>query len=225
MATVTSSVTAPDFAGPVKDLPRLDDAPGAELELLVLATDRSQVVGIDLASGTLVRAWSPEPVHSDLAPYDVALATLQGDFDAVPDPAEPEAVALAGAPSGIGHMGGRRAERLIRRVLHPTGQPLLGFNAPTVLFWQRRPDHPSIAIVEPEGRAEIVEDDGYFFCEFGWRGTLNELPCLDWRIARSLADSPYRSTVTERGDRLLVGLTPPYQGHCHKVVVGVLPRP
>jgi hypothetical protein len=201
MATVTSSVTAPDFAGPVKDLPRLDDAPGAELELLVLATDRSQVVGIDLASGTLVRAWSPEPVHSDLAPYDVALATLQGDFD------------------------GRRAERLIRRVLHPTGQPLLGFNAPTVLFWQRRPDHPSIAIVEPEGRAEIVEDDGYFFCEFGWRGTLNELPCLDWRIARSLADSPYRSTVTERGDRLLVGLTPPYQGHCHKVVVGVLPRP
>jgi len=219
------SVTAPDFAGPVKDLPRLDDSPGTELELLVLATDRHQLAGIDLASGTLVRAWSPSPIRADLAPYDVALATLQADFDTVPDPSEPEAVALASAPDGIGHLAGRRAERLIRRLLHPAGEPLLGFHAPAVLFWQRRPDHPSIAIVEPEGPAEIIAQEGYLFCEFGWRGALTELPCQDWRLARRLARSGYSSVYTSRGDRLLVALTPPYEGHCHKVVIGVLPRP
>jgi hypothetical protein len=209
----------------------LEDAPGTTLELLVLATDHRYCAGIDLASGALVRAWSPEPIWS-LEPaaravhlYDTVRVTLDGSIDGLPDPAQPEALSLTGAPEPIGRLSGRRVERLLRPLLHPQNQPLLGIHAPAVRFWERCRDHPSIGVVEPEGQLLLLRDGDYLACRFGWRGTLLEMPCMDRRRA-ALMDRNGRMRMTgDRGDRLVVALHPPIDGHCHKVVEAILPRP
>lgn len=224
MSTVPS-ITAPDFQGPVRELPRLDDAPGTTLELLVLAADDQYCAGVDLASGALVRAWSPEPSPQQLRGYDTVEVTLDGPIDCVPDPTEPEGLPLVGAPVPTGRLTGRRAERLLRPLLHPKGQPLLGNHAPAVPFWSRRADHPSIALVEPQGQVMLLRDGPYLACRFVWRDMAMELPCLDRRLATTMDRAGRTRMVGERGDRIVVALHPPIDGHCHKVVESVLSRP
>jgi len=97
--TVSTS-TAPDFHPVAKDLPRVQMAAGVTLNLLVVAADGRQCAGVDMDSGALVRAWSPEP-GGRVNPYDVVEVTLDEDVDAVPDPAEPEAVMLVGPPRPV----------------------------------------------------------------------------------------------------------------------------
>jgi hypothetical protein len=224
MSTVPAT-TAPDFQGPVRELPRLEDAPGTTLELLVIATGLGYCAGVDLASGALVRVWSPEHPQESLHLYDTVKVTLDGSDDGVPDPADPEALWLTGAPELTGQLTGRRAERLLRPLMHPKGQPLLGIHAPAVRFWERSSDHPSIGLVEPEGPMMLRRNGDYLACRFGWRGTLIELPCIDRRLA-ALMDRARRTQMPgQRGDRLVVALHPPIDGHCHKVVEAVLPRP
>jgi hypothetical protein len=224
MSTVPAT-TAPDFQGPVRDVPRLEDAPGTTLELLVLATDHRYCAGVDLASGALVRAWSPQPAERTLHLYDTVRVTLDGSIDGLPDPAQPEALSLAGPPERTGRLQGRRVERLLRPLLHPLGQPLLGIHGPAVRFWERCKDHPSIGLVEPEGLPVLERSGDYLACRFGWRGTLVEMPCIDRRQA-AMMDRAGRARMTvNRGDRLVVALHPPIDGHCHKVVEAILPRP
>ncbi|HEX6393185.1 MAG TPA: hypothetical protein VFZ97_07065 [Acidimicrobiales bacterium] len=220
-----STSTAPDFHPVVKDLPRVAVAPGVTLELLVLAADGHHCAGVDLASGALVRAWSPAPAEEPLAPYDVVAVTLDVNTDAVPDPSEPEALVLEAPPTPLRHIRGRKAERLLRPLLHPKAQPLLGISAPAVPFWERRPDHPSIALVEPEGQVSLWRDGTYLGCRFRWQGHERELPCLDRRIATHMDRARMTRMLAGRGDRLVVSLTPPIDGTCHKVVEAVLPRP
>lgn len=160
-----------------------------------------------------------------MAAYDLVEGILDGDLDAIPDPAQPEAVVLSCPPERVGRMTGRRAERLLRPLLHPEGQPLLGIHAPTVLFWQRRADHPSIALVDPEGPLWLHRQDKFLAVRFCWQGLVRELPCLDGRLAVEMDRSGQNWAVGRKGDRLLVALTPPVEGHCHKVVAAVLPRP
>jgi hypothetical protein len=223
MAVSTS--TAPDFCPVVKDLPRVRVAPGVTLNLLVLATDDHQCAGVDVASGALVRAWSVEPTQGRVDPYDVVEVTLAEDAEALPDPAEPEGVVLAGPPQPVSRMSRRRSERLLRPLVHPRGQPLLGLAAPVVQFWERRSDHPSIALVEPESSIVLTRDKPYLACRFGWQGHERELPCLDRRLAARMDRSGRRHLVANKYDRLLVSFTPPIDGRCHKVVEAVLPRP
>jgi hypothetical protein len=109
--------------------------------------------------------------------------------------------------------------------VHPSDQPLLGAHAPAVAFWERNSDHPSIAIVEPEGTAVVARRGRRLDCWFAWKGVIMELPFLDTRISRGMAHSGRLRLSTRRGERLLVALTPPINGHCHKVVAGLLPRP
>ena len=220
-----STSTAPDFHPVVKDLPRVAVSPGATLELLVLAADGHHCAGVDLASGALVRAWSPAPADEPLAAYDVVSVTLDVNADAVPDPAEPEALVLESPPAPLRRIRGRKAERLLRPLLHPQGKPLLGISAPAVPFWERRSDHPSIALVEPEGAVSLWRDGTYLGCRFGWQGHERELPCLDRRIAAHMDRAGMTRMIAGRGDRLVVSLTPPIDGTCHKVVESVLPRP
>jgi hypothetical protein len=202
----------------------LETRPGTVLELLVVAVDGEQCAGVDLASGTLVRAWSPAPVDRGLRPYDVVEATLTRDFDRLPDPSEPEGVVLDAPPERIGRLKGRRAERLLRPLLHPRNEPLLGFHAPAVAFWERRADRPSITLVDPEGPVVLERGDGYLGCRLYWRGRLHELPCLDRRMAAAMDRAGRRQAQLRRGDRLVIALTPPIDGHCHKVVESILPR-
>jgi hypothetical protein len=219
-----STSTAPDFYPVVKRVPRVQVAPGAALELLVLSSDGNQCAGVDLASGTLVRGWMPEAARR-LRPYDVVTVTLAEDLDDVPDPQEPEAVRLAGPPEPVRRLRGRRVERMLRQLLHPQGQPLLGVASSVVPFWERRRDHPSIAVVAPAGPITLWRDKPYLACRFFWQGHERELPCLD-RFMAALMDRTGRMRITaEKGDRLLVALTPPIEGRCHKVVEALLPRP
>jgi hypothetical protein len=156
----------------------------------------------------------------------VVVATLDTAHpDLVPDPSQPEAVVLAGAPELVGRLAGRRVERYLRRLVHPPGQPLLGVHGPAVPFWERTADHPSIAIVEPEGQVVMTRRGSWLRCLFGWRGVRVEMPFLDRRVDAALARTGRITTGSARGDRLVVALTPPIDGHCHKVVAGLLPRP
>jgi hypothetical protein len=206
-------------------LPRRSDTPGTELQLLILALDRHQVAAVDLASGALVRAWSPEAVDLRLRAYDVVAGTLDDDPDRVPDPSEPEAIGLVEAPKWIGRLAGRRVQRYLRPLVHPSDQPLLGAHAPAVAFWERRADYPSIAIVEPEGTAVVARQGRWLDCWFGWKGVTMQMPFLDARISRRMARTGHLRMAVGRGERLLIALTPPIDGHCHKVVAGLLPRP
>jgi len=206
-------------------LPRRSNTPGTELELLVLAADVDHCAGIDLVSGAIVRAWAPAPIDVDLRPYDVIGCTLDDTTDLLPDPSQPEAVPLSEPPERIGRVTGRRAERYLRAVLHPPGQPLLAIHGPAIPFWQRTADYPTIAVVEPEGPAIIRMRDGALSSLFRWRGVPVELPCTDRRLAGALATAGRTRVDSGKGERLLVALAPPVHGHCHKVVAGLLPRP
>src|SRR5215213_7135608 len=116
-ATLTSMPTA---------TPCRTSVSGAQLDLLVLASHPTGCYGVDLDSGALVRAEYPEPTPASFDLFDVAGAELvQGDGP--PDPVTPERVELASVPEVIGRMSPRRAERLLRPLLHPKGAPLLGF--------------------------------------------------------------------------------------------------
>jgi hypothetical protein len=218
-----SSTTAPDFQGPVRDLPRLQADPGTTLELLVVAADGGECAGIDLDSGALVRAWSHETPERQPRAYDVVTVTLDVD-DSIPDPSDPEALMLAGAPEVTGRMTGRKAERLLRPLLHPKNEPLLGLNAPAIRFWERTPDRPSIAVVEPEGPVTLTRDGDYLGCSFVWQRVERELACLDRRLAAEMDRAGRTRAHGAKGDRLVVALTPPIDGHCHKVVQAILPR-
>jgi hypothetical protein len=220
-----STTTAPDFHPVVKDLPRVRVVPGSTLQLMVVCADEHQCAGVDLTSGALVRAWSNERCVEVIRPYDVVEVILHDDPDAVPDPTEPEGLGLTGPPRPISRLSGRRCERLLRPLLHPKGKPLLGITASAVPFWQRSGNHPSIALVEPEGPVSLWRHGRYLACRFGWQGHERELPCLDRYLAGLMDRSGRARMVAGKGDRLVVALTPPIDGRCHKVVEAVLPRP
>ena len=208
----------------VRETPRAPLADGATLDLLVVAVSGTHCAGIDMDSGALVRAWSGAPPATRIRPYDVVQVTCDGDVDAIPDPAQPEAVSLSQPPVVADRMTGRRCERLIRPLLHPRHQPLLGVRASAIPFWQRSADHPSIAVVEPEGRITMVRNGSYVGCRFEWQDHQRELPCLDRALASHM-DRHGRTRLTAgKGDRLVVSLTAPIDGRCHKVVETVLRR-
>ena len=200
-------------------------APGATLQLMVLAADERHCAGVDLASGALVRGWSSADPEERIHPYDVVNVVVDDEVDAVPDPAEPEAFALLGTPERVGHLTGRRCERLLRPLLHPKGQPLLGITATAVPFWERRADHPSIAVVEPDGPITLWREGPYLACRFLWQDHERELPCLDRDLAAAMDRSGRPWMAAPRRSRLVVALTPPIDGRCHKVVEAVLDRP
>jgi hypothetical protein len=223
--SIVPATTAPDFRALGKGAVCLAATEGSTLELLVVAADAGHCAGVDLDSGALVRAWFADRPARRLRAYDVVEVTVAGDPEAVPDPSEPEAVVLAAAPEIVGRITGRRAEKLIRPLLHPRDAPLLGSHAPAVPFWERRADHPSIALVEPEGPTVLRREASYLACRFGWNGTVRELPCLDRRIAGEMDRAGVLHRRVDGRVRLVVALTPPIDGHCHKVVDAVLTRP
>lgn len=199
-------------------------AAGTTLQLMVVAADGYHCAGIDLASGALVRAWSTEAAETRPRPYDVVEVTLDGDPETVPDPAQPEALPVAGSPRVVDRITGRRGERMLRPLLHPAGQALLGVTASAIPFWERRGDHPSIAVVEPQGQITFHRQGPYLACRFEWQGHQRELPCLDRAVAGHM-DRHGRAVMTAaKGDRLVVALTSPIDGRCHKVVETLLRR-
>lgn len=185
---------------------------GADVQLLVLAAGRQWCAAIDLSSGGLVSAeWTrpaPAPLHR-LAVVSARFASGGQDLRAAADdPMRPEAMALVGPPEVVGRMGRRRAERWVRPLLHPTGEPLLGFAGPAVPYWTLTGDRASVAVVAPSDRPVVAGGE----CRFRWRNTTHVLPVLP----TALADCPPQPR------HLIVALSPPRAGHCYKVVAGLL---
>jgi len=194
---------------------RRSSEPGTDLQLLVLATTTDGCIAVDTASGALVRASYPMPdgVEVDLQPacFDLMRASIAPPDDDDLEPTLPEAVVLEGPPTTIGHLNRRKAERLLRPLVHPPREPLLGIVGPEVAFWELRANRPTVALVEPERPPAVVRrgPGTTLRCRFQWRGTGQELPLVAPPV------TPAR--------RLLVALTPPVQGRCYKVVAGLLP--
>ena len=182
--------------------------PNAEVDLLVLAGGRHQCAAVDLSTGALVHAQWPEGVPPS-GPFTLVRAHLGDEQDEL-DPTRPEALALAGAPRPVGRLPGWRAERWLRPLLHPPGEHLLGFAGAATPYWTLRGDRPSVALVSPPARPVVMGT----WCRFRWRNVVHTLPILPTALAFAPA----------RPRRLLVSLSAPVEGHCYKVVAGLLPR-
>jgi len=197
-------------AGPLR---RRSSEPGTTLELMVLAASIDGCIGVDLQSGALVRAAYPGSMIDDETAFAPALFDILAGPIAAPEddlePTLPEAVELADVPRPVGRMSRRRAERLLRPLVHPPREPLLGIPGPAVAFWELRGNRPTVAVVEPQRPPAVVRRPQGNRCRFLWRGLGQELPLV------APPASPAR--------RLLVALTPPDQGRCYKVVAGFLP--
>ena len=191
---------------------RRSSEPGTTLRLLVLAAAGDECIGVDVDSGALVRAAHPRSAAPPKL-FDIVAAPIAESEDDDLEPALPEAVALDASPRRVGRMTRRRAEKLLRPLMHPPREPLLGIPGPAVPFWELTGSRPTMAVVEPDSPPSLVDagpaQAERWRCRFQWRGAGQELPLLSAPL------SPAR--------RLLVALTPPVQGRCYKVVAGLLP--
>lgn len=197
--------------------------------LLVLASTPADAVAVDVDSGALRRiTWrEPAPV---LGRYDLIEAHVLASDD-VPFPND---MVTAVDPVVVGRLRARRVAKLLKPLVHPGDQPLLGAPTPSVTYWAMRSDAPSVALVAPVA-GPVVERDGdlHLRCRFRWRRLDHDLPLddpsLDERLshptATRLAGGTLARALGWKPERLVVSLRPPVEGRCHKVVAGLLPRP
>jgi hypothetical protein len=183
---------------------------GAELNLLVLSVSALGLAAVDLASGAVVRTGSGVLDGVHLRPYDVVGACLAADAEPL-DPTQPEAVALAAAPRLLHRITPRRADRWLRPLLHPERAHLLGFAGPSIPFWELDGSRPSVAVAAAPASLRMG-DDGLLRCRFLWRTLVHDLPVA---VSRS-------ASLPNEAARVVVALTAPVEGHCYKVVTGLL---
>ena len=190
--------------------PRRSGEDGVELTLMVLSVSALGLAAVDLASGAVVRTGAGLLAGLELRPYDVISARLAAADEPL-DPTQPEAVALAGPPTPLHRLNPRRADRWLRPLLHPEWAHLLGFAGPSVPFWELDGSRPSVALVASQAKVGRG-DDGLLHCRFLWRTLVHDLPVAAARGA----------LVPNQASRVVVALTPPVEGHCYKVVTGLL---
>jgi hypothetical protein len=203
---------------------------GARLELLVLAAEPRGCVAVDLESGAFVRARYPIDQWVPLAPYDVAMAEL-AESDHPTDVSRPESIDLAAAPARRGRMSPRRAERWLRPLQHPRGQPVLGFAGPAAPYWTLKGDRPSVTLVDAPVGLHALRDPEGFRVRFPWRGGRLDLPLADHHLSAALDDlgrarisaGDLQRVLGFRPRRVLAVLTPPFRGYCYKVAAALLP--
>ncbi len=174
----------------------------------------------------------PEP--GMLLPFDVVDATWADDPQR-DDLAQPEAVSVSGQPLVVGRLRGRRARGLLKGLVAPPAQQLLGFAGSAAPYWEFHGMRPSVALVVPS-RGPLLfrrRADGSVWTRFGWPRIDQWLPVEDRRAVACLWASGQdrlsgRALSTSLGFRphyLLVAVSRPRQGHCYKTVTALLPRP
>lgn len=203
---------------------------------LVLACGRDDVIAVAFDSGALVRLrveWDDDR-PPDLSPFDVVDAVLAADLEQ-DDLAQPEAVTVEGIPATVGSLRGRRARRLLRRLVAPSAGHLLGFPGTSWPYWEFRGMRPSVALVVPT-RGPLLfrrRADDSVWARFGWPRSDNWLQVEDRRAIAALwagrrdrlSGKQLATALGFRPHYLLVVLSRPRQGYCHKVVAAFLPRP
>jgi hypothetical protein len=222
----------------IKEMPRRERVlvtGGATLHLLVLASTAEDTIGVDLASGAVLRLrvpW-PEGHEPDLAAFDVVEATLADDPER-DDLAQPEATTGVGLPRHVGTLRGRKVRHLLEALCAPPDGPLLGFPGPSAPYWEFRGFRPSVALIEPSRGPQLIrrKEDGSTWSRFGWERDDVWLPVEDRHAARSL-DAARRDRLSGkdlatalgyRPQYLLATVSQPRDGHCYKVCSALLPR-
>lgn len=200
------------------------------VRLLLLAGDGAGGGAVDLSTGALLRVrWSPGP-PDELAPYEIL------EVDRIWDESSPFAAdsIVASDPVVVGRMRGRRARRALKPLVPPPNAPLLGAPTPTVPYWTLRADQPSLTLVHPDAGPVVERDPALRLrCRFRWRRLDHDLPlddpALEEQLSHPTATRLTGATLARalgwKPEHLLVALTPPRNGVCHKVVGGLLPRP
>jgi hypothetical protein len=214
---------------------RVPTAGGSTLHLLVLSSTTEDTTVVDLATRTVMRVrvpW-PEGHEPDISTFDVVEVTLAEDPER-DDLAQPEATTVADLPRHVGTLRGRHLRKLLRRLVASPDGPLLGFPGPSAPYWEFRGFRPSVALIEPTRRPQLIrrQADGTTWVRFGWDRDDVWLPVEDRNAARAL-DAARRERLSGKSlaaalgfepQYLLVTVSPPRDGHCYKVCAAVLPR-
>jgi hypothetical protein len=214
---------------------RVPTAGGSTLHLLVLSSTIEDTTVVDLATRTVMRVrvpW-PEGHEPDISTFDVVEVTLAEDPER-DDLARPEATTVADLPRHVGTLRGRHLRKLLRRLVATPDGPLLGFPGPSAPYWEFRGFRPSVALIEPTRRPQLIrrQADGTTWVRFGWDRDDVWLPVEDRNAARAL-DAARRERLSGKSlstalgfepQYLLVTVSPPRDGHCYKVCAAVLPR-
>ncbi len=170
-----------------------------------------------------------------LEPLCLATATVASD-DSIPDPARPEAVLLEERPRRFPKSRPRLARRYLGGLLAPTDQPLLGFPAPAIRYWDLDCTRGSVALVEVRGGPVLIrrpEEGDLVRARFDWGGLRHELPVVDSRLVAAMLGSerPQLSGMALHRRLgwwpryLVVALTGPRDGYCYRVVASALRQP
>jgi hypothetical protein len=214
---------------------RVPTAGGSTLHLLVLSSTVEDTTVVDLATRTVMRVrvpW-PEGHEPDISTFDVVEVTLAEDPER-DDLARPEATTVADLPRHVGTLRGRHLRKLLRRLVASPDGPLLGFPGPSAPYWEFRGFRPSVALIEPTRRPQLIrrQADGTTWVRFGWDRDDVWLPVEDRNAARAL-DAARRERLSGKSlstalgfepQYLLVTVSPPRDGHCYKVCAAVLPQ-
>lgn len=214
---------------------RVDDAPGTTLRLLVLSCHVEDTIGVDVASGALVRLrvpW-PEGQEPDLSPFDLVEAVLAADPQH-DDLAQPEAMTAQGLPRQLGTLRGRPVKKLLSSLVTPPEDHVLGFPGSAAPYWEFRGFHPSLALLVPAKGPFVLRrpgDEGVW-TRFSWERTDNWLPLEDPNAVRvftaarreTLSGKDLASALGFKPHYVLASLTLPRAGHCYKTVRAILPR-
>ncbi len=217
---------------------RREAEPGARLACLVLAPGPGEWVGVDLATGAIVRGRPPldgggDDFGSGLAPFDVVEFEL-AEPDGPIDPARPEAVVPARPARRIGRLRRARARRLLRRLATPErpGAPVLGSRGPSIAYVDLEGTAPSAMLlgVGTRGLELSVRSDGTVVLAFTWCSARHVLPVLDPRAAevakaahpRPLSGARLTEALGSKPAWVVVGLGPVRNGHAPKAVLALL---
>ncbi|MGH9078895.1 MAG: hypothetical protein ACRDYE_02240, partial [Acidimicrobiales bacterium] len=219
--------TARDLARTIKPSALIAVGGWTSLTMLVLACHPEDTVGVDLASGTLVRVrvdW-PEGHAPDLSPFDVVESLLAEEPER-DDLAQPEAVTSGGLPRHLGTLHGRRVRRLLHRLAAPVEEHVLGFPGASAPYWEFRGFRPSLALVVPSKGPVLFRRpaDRSVWVRFGWGRSDNWLPVEDPGAERALsvarrdrlAGKDLAAALGSKPHFLLAAVTTPRDGHCYK---------
>lgn len=213
-------------------------APGAGPAVhrcMVLASGPEDTTAVELATGAVVRL----RVHAqldqpELSPFDVIEAKWAADPER-DDLAHPEALSLEGTPVAVGRLRKRKARRVLKGLVAPPEQHLLGFPGSARLYWEFHGMRPSVAVVVPTRGPLLFKRrvDDTVWARFGWPRSDNWIPVEDrraigalWASRRDrLSGKDLAGALGFRPHYLVVTLTRPRDGHCYKTVAALLPRP
>jgi hypothetical protein len=170
----------------------------------------------------------------DLSPFDVIDAVVAADPEC-DDLAQPEAITVEGIPDGVGSLRGRRARTVLRHLVAPTEDHLLGFPGTSSPYWEFHGMRPSVALVVPL-RGPLLfrrRADESVWARFGGPRSDNWLPVEDRRAIAALwagrrdrlSGKDLAAALGFKPHYLVVALSAPRSGYCYKTVAAFLPRP